>query len=285
MRNLVYFLFALFAVIVLGCGGEGTYAPTVSNGGGGQVVPNFNIVLRNGGRAKTSRAPTDVNSQTNPLTPPFPAQLVVEIQPQNSFNDTATITATNVTGGFTVTPSTTVQVNGTTTSAILTVNLANQKSRGALIGSALITVTIGGVSQTATAYISTLQPDFVVSLFNGHNAPPTGTSREVVGNSDGSPLTPPTPAQIIVQVTPVNGFAGTVNVSVSNTTNGFGAGVVSPSTLTLSGTAASSTQFPVTFNNPSGPISTGTSTVTVTGGGVTRTVTAFYQQGTQAGKR
>lgn len=288
MRNLVYVLFALFAVIVLGCGGEGTYAPTVAAGGGGQVVPNFNIVLRNGQRnAKTGRAITDTNSQTNPLTAPYPAQLLVEIDPVNTFNETATVTATNVTGGYTVTPQTTVQVNGSTATATLTVDLnAASASRGALLGTATITVTIGGVTKTATAYFTTLQPDFTVTLFNGHNAQTTGTSRQVIGNSLGTPLTPPTPAQILVQVTPINGFTGTVNVLVSNTTNGFAAGVVSPSTLTLAGTTASNTQFPVSFNNQQGALQNGTSTVTVTGGGVTHTVTAFYQQGSQqTGKR
>jgi hypothetical protein len=159
MRNLVYVLFAVCAVIALGCGGEGTFSPTVA-AGGGQVVPNFNVVLRNGSAAQSkTRAITGVNSQTSPLTPPYPNTLTVEIQPLNNFNQTATITTSNVTAGYTVTPSTTVLVNGSTVTALLTVdsNANGASGRGNLLGQATVTVNIGGVTRTATAYFSQTQ--------------------------------------------------------------------------------------------------------------------------------
>ncbi|HEX8801421.1 MAG TPA: hypothetical protein VF772_22550, partial [Terriglobales bacterium] len=109
-------------------------------------------------------------------------------------------------------------------------------ARPALLGLALITLLLEGCGGGASSMMQQPQPDFIVS------ASPNSVSAQV-GNT-----TPP----VAVTITAVNGFSGSVQVSLQ----GLPAGITaSPSTFTLSEGTPQAVTFQLSGSAPIGQAS------------------------------
>jgi hypothetical protein len=178
----------------------------------------------------------------------------VEAVPANGFTATVTVTISGLPTGVTANPTTLTLTPGTAQNITLTA------SSSAAAGSPVVTFTgtSGALIHTATVTltITVPVPDFSLTL-----VPPT--SLTIVIGATGSPVS--------VNAVPVNGFTGTVNVTISGLPSGVTAnpptltltpGTAQSTTLTAASTATASSQT-VTFTGTSGAL-THTASLTLT---------------------
>jgi len=208
------------------------------------LLPFFLFVTSCGSSSPTITLQPDFSLTSSPATVTLvaggPGQTIsVKAAPANGFVNMVSVTVTGLPSGVTAQPATLTLTPGTAQNVTLTAGSS------AAAGNANITFSgsSGMLSHSATvmATISTPPPDFSLTI-----AP---TSLSLTAGAAG--------ASVSVMATAVNGFTGTVSVSLS----GLPAGVTAnPTTLSLtSGTAQSVTL------TAAASVAAGSSTVTFTG--------------------
>lgn len=192
------------------------------------------------GAAATQSFTLSTSTATLAIRPGTSGTATVTVTPQGGFSGSVSLTASGLPAGVTASFS----PASTTSTSILTLTV----SASAAVASATITITgtSGSLHSTATIGLTTATPDFSLTA--------SPASVTVAAGSNGATT---------LSATAINGFSGTITLSISGlpagVTAGFSAGTTS-GTLTLSFIASSSA-------------TAGTSTVTVTGtsGGLTHT--------------